>query len=188
MVTVLAPVLEAASLPHVCPIALGYGLPPCINNKDLMLDMPLHAGTWTPTGSMAVIRGQHSMASLPNGNAISAGGYNGSSELASTELYTASTGQWSLVAPMSTARVYFDLLSLTDGKVLAAGGQNASFLPIASSELFDPATSKWSITGSLPVAQEVYGSIVLPNGTAFITGESSSHHCQNHKLSLVVSF
>ena len=128
MVTVLAPVLEAASLPHVCPIALGYGLPPCINNKDLMLDMPLHAGTWTPTGSMAVIRGQHSMASLPNGNAISAGGYNGSSELASTELYTASTGQWSLVAPMSTARVYFDLLSLTDGKGPGCGGSEC-FIP-----------------------------------------------------------
>ena len=28
MVTVLAPVVEAARLPRVCPMALGYGLPP----------------------------------------------------------------------------------------------------------------------------------------------------------------
>ena len=33
MVTVLAPVVEAARLPRVCPMALGYGLPPCNNNK-----------------------------------------------------------------------------------------------------------------------------------------------------------
>ncbi len=32
MVTVLAPVVEAARLPHVCPMALGYGLPPCTNS------------------------------------------------------------------------------------------------------------------------------------------------------------
>ena len=29
MLTVLAPVVEAARLPRVCPMALGYGLPPC---------------------------------------------------------------------------------------------------------------------------------------------------------------
>ena len=28
MVAVLAPVVEAARLPRVCPMALGYGLPP----------------------------------------------------------------------------------------------------------------------------------------------------------------
>ncbi len=28
MVIVLAPVVEAARLPRVCPVALGYGLPP----------------------------------------------------------------------------------------------------------------------------------------------------------------
>ena len=32
MVIVLAPVVEAARLPRVCPMALGYGLPPCHNN------------------------------------------------------------------------------------------------------------------------------------------------------------
>ena len=34
MVTVLVPVVEAARLPRVCPMALGYGLPPCDNNND----------------------------------------------------------------------------------------------------------------------------------------------------------
>ena len=33
MVIVLAPVVEAARLPRVCPMALGYGLPPCNNNN-----------------------------------------------------------------------------------------------------------------------------------------------------------
>ena len=32
-VTMLAPVVEAARLPRVCPMALGYGLPPCNNNN-----------------------------------------------------------------------------------------------------------------------------------------------------------
>ena len=137
-----------------------------------VLDMFLHAGTWTPTGSMKIARGQHSMTVLPNGNAISAGGYDFVSELASTEVYTASTGQWSLVAPMRTGRVYFDLIALNDGKVLAAGGQNDSFFADTSSELFDPATSKWSPTGSLPVPQEYYSAVLLSDGTALVTGMS----------------
>ena len=42
MVTVLAPVVEAARLPCVCPLTLGYGLPPCnchnttIHNYNLL--------------------------------------------------------------------------------------------------------------------------------------------------------
>ena len=118
-------------------------------------------------------RGQHSMVLIANGNPISAGGYNGVSELASTEIYMASTGQWSLVAPMSSARVYFNLIPLNSGKILAAGGQNGSFLAIASSELYDPATSQWSTTGSLPIAQEFYASTLLSDGAALVTGERS---------------
>ena len=38
MVTVLAPVVEAARLPRVCPMALGYGLPPCDNNNHACLN------------------------------------------------------------------------------------------------------------------------------------------------------
>ena len=34
MVVLLAPVVEAARVPRVCPMALGYGLPPCKNNND----------------------------------------------------------------------------------------------------------------------------------------------------------
>ena len=41
MVTVLAHVVEAARLPRVCPMALGYGLPPCKNN-NMHIQMPLY--------------------------------------------------------------------------------------------------------------------------------------------------
>ena len=35
MMIVLAPVVEAARLSLVCPMALGYGLPPLCNNNAL---------------------------------------------------------------------------------------------------------------------------------------------------------
>ena len=38
-VVVLARVVEAARLPRVCPMALGYGVPPCINNNYLLLSL-----------------------------------------------------------------------------------------------------------------------------------------------------
>ena len=41
MVVVLAPVVEAARLPRVCPVALGYGLPPCNNNCNLLTNIAL---------------------------------------------------------------------------------------------------------------------------------------------------
>ena len=40
MVIVLAPVVEAARLPRVCPMALGYGLPPCNNNNGQVAARP----------------------------------------------------------------------------------------------------------------------------------------------------
>ena len=45
MVTVLAPVVEAARLPRVCPMALGYGLPPC-NNSQAHLHSSSTSGSW----------------------------------------------------------------------------------------------------------------------------------------------
>ena len=42
MVIVLAPVVEAARLPRVCPMALGYGLPPCNNNIIMTWSAPLN--------------------------------------------------------------------------------------------------------------------------------------------------
>ncbi|CAL5220410.1 g2421 [Coccomyxa viridis] len=130
-------------------------------------------GTWTPTGSMKNGRGQFAMVSLPDGNALVAGGYNLRFELASTEVYTASTGQWSVVAPMSTMRVFLNLVALSDGKVLATGGQNATAL-LATSELYDPATSKWSATGSLPAALESSASALLGDGTVLLAGGATN--------------
>ena len=45
MVTVLALVVEAARLPRVCPMALGYGLPPCNNNIQCVQGLSSHPTT-----------------------------------------------------------------------------------------------------------------------------------------------
>jgi hypothetical protein len=44
-------------------------------------------GTFTATGSMTVARDSHTMTLLPGGKVLIAGGYDGTSSLASAELY-----------------------------------------------------------------------------------------------------
>ena len=41
MMVVLAPVVEAARLPRVCPMALGYGLPPSCNSTYTSRSIPI---------------------------------------------------------------------------------------------------------------------------------------------------
>ena len=61
------------------------------------------SGTWAATGSMTSYRvGNVSATLLQNGQVLEAGGYNGSTYLASAELYNPATGTWGATGSMTT--------------------------------------------------------------------------------------
>lgn len=90
--------------------------------------------TWAGTGNMTVGRRFFTLVSLPNGDALAAGGSDGSNGLSSAELF--SGGTFTAVGSMSSARQLHAAVLLADGRVLVSGGLSSSTL--SSAELYDP--------------------------------------------------
>jgi hypothetical protein len=132
------------------------------------------SGTWTPTGSLAAPRRQHTATLLPSGKVLVAGGGNinnyNASLFASAELYDPATGTWTTTGSLATARVIHTSTLLSNGKVLIVGG-NGPPNYLASAELYDPTTGTWATTtGSLATARYYHTATLLPNGKVLVAG------------------
>lgn len=110
-------------------------------------------------------------------NVLITGGYNGSTYLASAEIYTVSdtpgsTGTFTPTSgPMMVARMYHTATELQDGEVLIVGGTSDGGNTIQSSaELFNPQTGTFTSTGNLNQARWMHTATLLNDGTVLITG------------------
>ena len=126
-------------------------------------------GSWSATGSPAILHYHHTATLLPNGRVLVVGGdgENGNG-LASAELYDPATGSWSATGSMITARTEHTATLLPNGQVLVVGGLGN--VPLASAELYDPATGSWSATGSPITAHANHTATLLPNGQVLVVG------------------
>ncbi|WP_324961112.1 kelch repeat-containing protein [Archangium sp.] len=124
-------------------------------------------GTWSTTGSMAVLRDDYSMTLLPDGAVLVAGGYSGPT--ATAELYSPVTGTWSTTGSLTAARSSHTTTLLPSGKVLVTGGDGASG-PLTSAELYDPAAGTWSSAGALATARTRHTATLLSGGRVLVAG------------------
>jgi hypothetical protein len=128
-------------------------------------------GTFTLTGSMTTARENH-VSTLPstllnNGMVLITGGSNGTTTLASAELYNPSTGTFTATGSMTIARFYHTATLLQNGMVLIAGHNSYS---ISSAELYNPSTGTFTATGSMTTPRLTPTATLLNNGMVLITG------------------
>jgi len=131
-------------------------------------------GTFSPTGSMATPREDHTATRLLDGRVLVVGGDDTTGHgVASAELYDPASGTFSATGSMSTARGFHTATLLADGRVLVAGGDDAAWSsgPFqASAELYDPRSGTFSPTGSMGVGRVDHTATLLSNGRVLVTG------------------
>jgi N-acetylneuraminic acid mutarotase len=130
------------------------------------------SGTWSATASMVSARYHHTATLLPNGKVLVSGGTssgNGSSSIASAEVYDPASGTWSATASMASARFQHTATLLPNGKVLVSGGSTGSSR-LASAEVYDPASGTWSAAASMASARSGHTATLLPNGKVLVSG------------------
>jgi N-acetylneuraminic acid mutarotase len=136
-------------------------------------------GTWfTTTNNLSSPVELNVQVLLHNGNVLVAGGTDGTTYLATAQLYNPSTHMWTPTGSMATGRESFAAVVLPNGKVLVEGGLGPSGSILASAELYNPATGRWSSAGAMSVARYSHTATLLPNGTVLVAGGcSASYSC-----------
>jgi hypothetical protein len=134
----------------------------------------LKANSFSTTGSMSAARDGQTTTVLLNGKVLVAGGWNGSTLLATAELYNPATGTWTNTGSFTTARAGHQATLLRNGKVLLSGGQNGS-TSISTCYLYDPGTGTWSATGSMLNVRTHHSAVLLANGKVLVSGGTQAN-------------
>jgi hypothetical protein len=126
-------------------------------------------GSTASTAALATPREFATATTLASGKVLVVGGLNGTTPLASAELYDPAAGTWSAAASLATARSGQTATLLGNGKVLVVGGLGASG-PLASAELYDPQANTWSPAGTLATARSGQTATLLATGKVLVVG------------------
>ena len=132
---------------------------------------------WTTTGSMTTPRQGHTATLLSTGKVLVVGGTsNGTTALASAELYDRTTGTWAATASMTGARTLHTATQLntssngtTSGKVLIAGGRNGSTSQ-NTAQLYSPTAGTWTAAANLNAARDAHTATLLADGRVLVAG------------------
>jgi hypothetical protein len=132
---------------------------------------------WTSTGSMTTPRQGHTATLLSTGKVLVVGGTsNGTTALASAELYDRTTGTWALTGSMTGARTLHSATQLntgsnttTSGKVLIAGGLNGSTSQ-NTALLYSPSAGTWTAAANLNASRHGQTATLLASGKVLLAG------------------
>ncbi len=152
------------------------------------------AGTFTPTGSMTVVRAGATATRLQDGRVLFTGGSECDNNdtggmWASAELYDPAAGTFSATGSMQTPRENHTATLLADGRVLITGGitgprlnamtgvtlaafrlADTSANVLKTAEVYDPATGTFSPTGSMSSIRDEHTATLLADGRVLVVG------------------
>jgi N-acetylneuraminic acid mutarotase len=130
-------------------------------------------GQWHPAaGALHVPRRLHTLTRLPNGKVLAVGGLNGSTGLASAELFDPGTGQWTPTGSLEKGRSGHSATLLGDGSVLVTGGSTTrpggGTTALRSAERFDH--DEWHPAQPMTDARTAHSAVRLANGLVLVVG------------------
>lgn len=124
----------------------------------------------TYTGPMTDFRNGHAASALEDGRVLVTGGFNGTQNLSSAELYDPMAFGWVATVPMLEVRYTHTSTALNNGQVLITGGWDGAATNHASTELFDPQMEEFTSGPALPIGRSDHRATKLSDGRVIITG------------------
>ncbi|MFO1526453.1 MAG: kelch repeat-containing protein [Turneriella sp.] len=138
-------------------------------------------GSFQSTGSMSTGRYEHTATLMGDGRVLVAGGYNGSSYVASAEIFDPNAnggiGAFTTTGNLATGSGSHTATRLPNGRVLLIGGQSMSSQS-AIVQIFDPTGNggigAFTAMTSLNVARAAHTTTLLNDGRLLVTGGHNS--------------
>jgi uncharacterized protein (TIGR03437 family) len=128
-------------------------------------------GQFTTVGKLSAARQDYAIAVLPDRKVMIAGGTDGSSTLASIDLFDAATNRVAPAGTMLQPRKNFGAATLYDGTVLITGGYDAAGNVLSSAEIFDPAQDVSAAAPAMRSPRANHRAYTLPhNGRVLLVG------------------
>lgn len=140
-------------------------------SSSRLIAQDANSKNWSEVGDLQTPRVEPTATLLPDGRVLVTGGYSGTQELASAELYDPGRRAFAMTGAMLSARTNHTATLLRNGQVLVVGGQ-CHGNTLSSAELYDPSTGEWTATGSLHLARDYHTATLLSNGMVLVAGGS----------------
>jgi hypothetical protein len=152
---------------------------------SVALILPATAGalnqvTFSQVGNLTTPRQYPGTARLPDGQILLVGGYDGTDDLNTAEIFDPKTNTFSAsgLGTMAEGRYAPVAAALPGGRILVAGGYDGTS-DSTSAEVFDPNTRSFSSVGSMAVPREEAGVAPLPDGRVLVVGGYSDTDAVN---------
>jgi hypothetical protein len=126
--------------------------------------------SWSSAAALGTARYLHTTTLLQSGKVLIVGGTgDGSTPIASCEIYDPDTDAWTHEADLNHARYLHNSTLLYSGLVLTTGGHNGvSYL--SACEIYDPALHSWKddVTATLATPRAYHSSVLVPDTMPFV--------------------
>ena len=119
-------------------------------------------------------RANHAAVKLPDRTVLvvgGAGGTNGDTSLATTEVFNPGDGSWTTLGALSGSRTGHAAVVFSDGRVLVAGGESVtrgSRRSLNTAEIFILERREWRSAGNMNCPRSEAGATVLGDGSAIV--------------------
>jgi hypothetical protein len=123
----------------------------------------------TSNGDLLNARSNHTATLLTDGRILIAGGKNGTTAQAHSEIYTYALGSFESSSNLNTGRYQHTATLLPTGQLVIIGGKSGTGA-VQRSELYDPTNATLTNSTLMQIARYAHTATLLPNGKILIVG------------------
>lgn len=133
-------------------------------------------GFWDFAADMGEVRNGHTATFINDTVLLVTGGFNGSENVRTAEVYNPVSDSWSNTGDMDSIRFQHTATALDNGKAIIAGGWDGGYLNYYGTQIYDPATHLFSAGPFMHTGRSGHTATKLQNGKVLFVGGYSNEN------------